>query len=72
MKSDVFISYSSKEYETANIVRQTLKSNKIKCWMAPESIPAGSNYSREIPKGIRESQIFLLILFSSSQDSIWV
>lgn len=72
MKSDVFISYSSKEYETANIVRQTLKSNKIKCWMAPESIPAGSNYSREIPKGIRESQIFLLILSSSSQDSIWV
>jgi len=55
VKSDVFISYSSKEYETANIVRQTLKSNKIKCWMAPESIPAGSNYSREIPKGIRES-----------------
>ena len=72
MKNDVFISYSSKEYETANIVRQSLKSNEIKCWMAPESIPVGSNYSREIPKGIRESHIFLLILSSSSQDSIWV
>ena len=72
MKNDVFISYSSKEYETANIVRQSLKSNGIKCWMAPESIPVGSNYSREIPKGIRESHIFLLILSSSSQDSIWV
>ncbi len=72
MAGDVFISYSSKEPEIPKLIRKTLKSNGISCWMAPESIPSGSSYAAEIPKGIRECKIFLLVLSNNSQNSIWV
>ncbi len=69
---DVFISYSSKEYDVANIVRTTLTNNGITSWMAPESIPGGSNYMEVIPSAIADCKIFLLILSESSQKSKWV
>ena len=72
MAHDVFISYSSKEYDTANIVRTVLKNNGIDTWMAPESIPGGSNYMEVIPDAIANSKVFVLILSDSSQKSKWV
>ena len=68
----VFISYSSKEYDKANALKQVLEANEISCWMAPQSIPSGSDYSREIPKAIKSCEIFLLILSEASQVSRWV
>lgn len=69
---DVFVSYSSKEYEQANIVRLTLKNNGISCWMAPESIPGGSSYTVEIPKAIKNCKVFVVVLSTLSQESKWV
>ena len=40
--------------------------------MAPDSIPPGSNYAKEIPNGIRNCNVFLLILSKEAQTSIWV
>ena len=68
----VFISYSSKEYATALQIRSALKSNKIECWMAPESISPGSDYADEIQGAIEGSDIFLLVLSEASQQSKWV
>ena len=68
----VFISYSSKEYDKANALKQVLEANEISCWMAPKSIPSGSDYSREIPKAIKSCEIFLLVLSEASQVSRWV
>lgn len=39
---------------------------------APDMIPVGSNYAREIPRAIRECDLFLLILSKESQESVWV
>ncbi len=72
MKQDVFISYSSNEYEVANIVRTALNANGITFWMAPESIPGGSNYMEVIPTAISESKILVLLLSESAQNSKWV
>ena len=69
---NVFISYSSEEYNEASTIRSILTANGISCWMAPESIPFGSNYAREIPKAIAECKVFLLILSKKSQKSRWV
>ena len=67
----IFISYSSKDFETANVIRNYL--NDI-CfvWMAPFSIPAGSNYAEEIPKAIEASSTFVLLLSLNSIKSKWV
>ena len=70
--ADVFISYSTKVAADAALVRRTLEAQRISCWMAPESIPGGSNYAREIPHAIRSASIFVLILSRAAQASIWV
>ena len=69
---DVFISYNSEEYSEASTIRSILTANGISCWMAPESIPFGSNYAREIPNAIAGCRVFLLILSQKSQKSRWV
>lgn len=68
----VFISYSSKDTDAANAVRMMLQNNGIDCWMAPESIAMGEDYSNAIPKAIEVCDLFLLILSANSQGSKWV
>ncbi len=70
--TDVFISYSSKEYITARQVRNVLTNNGISCWMAPESIPGGSDYGSEIQDGLENCRAFVLLLSTDSQNSKWV
>lgn len=69
---DVFISYSSKDSQQAETVRNILEKNSIPCWMAPRDIPGGSNYTKEIPTAIRGCQVFVLILSQNAQESHWV
>ena len=68
----VFISYSTHDYDTAKYIRTVLSNNGVECWMAPESIPMGSDYSSEIPDAIENCSCFLLVLSSSAQKSNWV
>lgn len=69
---DVFISYSTQDQFDADLIKRVLESNGITCWMAPDSIPTGSNYAREIPNAIRNTKIFLLLLSNAAQASNWV
>lgn len=68
----IFISYSSHDYDTAQTIRKVLENNEIECWMAPESIPMGSDYACEIPDEIEKCSAFLLVLSASAQGSNWV
>ena len=68
----VFISYSSKDTAIAEQTRYVLTNNGISCWMAPQSIPAGSDYGAEIPKAIANCGALVLLLSKSSQASSWV
>lgn len=68
----VFVSYSSKDRVFVNEIVNELQQMGISCWKAPEMIPAGSSYAREIPKAIQNCDVFLLMLSKTSQDSIWV
>ncbi len=69
---DVFISYKSEEYEEAAIIRELFTQYGISCWMAPESIPGGSDYATEIPNGIDGCKVFVLMLSNMAQKSKWV
>lgn len=71
-RKSVFISYSSKDRAFVDRIVRKLEEMGIYCWQAPEHIPAGSSYAKEIPKAIRECEVFLLFLSERSQDSIWV
>lgn len=71
-RKSVFISYSSKDRAFVDRIVHKLEEMGIYCWQAPEHIPAGSSYAKEIPKAIRECEVFLLFLSERSQGSIWV
>ena len=68
----IFISYSSCDYDIAQTIRKVIENNYIECWMAPESIPMGSDYACEIPDAIEKCSVFLLVLSCSAQESNWV
>ena len=72
MSDMVFISYSSKDTQIIKKILSQMKAAGIEYWKAPEMIPAGSNYAREIPRAIERCKVFVLMISESSQDSIWV
>lgn len=71
-KKSVFISYSSHDAAFVSKLIGILDDIGVSYWKAPEMIPAGSSYAREIPQAIRECEVFLLVLSKRSQLSIWV
>lgn len=68
----VFISYSSREEQTANEIMEALESHGIRCWIAPRDVPIGYDYMTSIPDGIEGCAFFVLVLSDISQDSVWV
>lgn len=72
VKKRVFISYSSRDRKDIDWAIELLSQLEIPYWRAPEMIPVGSNYAKEIPKAIRECDVFLLFVSRASQESIWV
>ncbi len=68
----VFISYSSKDFEQATWIKNTLESNGIPCWMDKKSIHGGQDFSKEIPEAIKGCSAFVLILTRNSQEAHWV
>lgn len=67
-----FISYCSKDNKIVNALAEILRNCDIPYWKAPEMIPAGSNYAKEIPKAIDGCSVFLFVISEASQNSIWV
>ena len=68
----VFISYSTKNLDIAESIKTELEKNEISCWMAPYSIPSGSDYSVEIFDAIANCKVFVLILSEQSMKSQYV
>lgn len=69
MRYDVFISYSSKDKMIADGICHTLEEYGIMCWIAPRDVIPGERYAREIMRGIRESQIMVLVYSKNSNQS---
>ena len=67
-----FISYSTKNKKIAESVMNELLANSISCWMAPYSIPYGSDYSTEIYDAVANCKVFVLILSEQSMNSVYV
>ncbi len=68
----IFISYSSKNQNFANAIKNLLSNEGIRTWMAPGDIPTGSSYLREINQAVKNCSCFLLLLSEASQGSQWV
>lgn len=67
----VFISYSTKDHAAAQELRDYLENTGINCWMAPNSIEAGSDYGDSIPQAISDCDAFAILVSDASQSSVW-
>ena len=66
---DVFISYSSKDKQTADAVCAKLEARHLRCWMAPRDIPPGMDWASTIVSAISESRVMVLVFTSEANHS---
>ncbi len=71
-KPYVFISYSVKNQEFSDKIRNILLERNIRCKRAPEDVPLGAVFMEEIYDAIEGCACLLLLLTEESQESKWV
>jgi len=68
-KKSVFISHSSKDKQTAMLVRQALERNDIGYWISSRDIPPNADWAKEITKGLEAAELVVLILSENAVES---
>ena len=68
---DVFVSYSSKDFEAIQEVINDLKHNRIRCWWDREQLQPGDSISRKIELGLRRSRFVMPCLSQNQVQSGW-
>jgi hypothetical protein len=66
---DVFISYSTRDKNVADALCATLESRKIRCWIAPRDVRAGTEYPAAIIQAINNSRILVLVFSKEANGS---
>lgn len=69
MNYQVFISHSTRNADVASAMKSFLDSQGIRCWKAPEDIPAGTEWSTGIIRGLKECSVIVLIFSKDADDS---
>lgn len=72
MAHDVFISYSSADKAVADAVCATLEQKKIRCWIAPRDVLAGTTWSESIVRAINGSKVMVLIFSGKANASVQI
>ena len=68
-KPYIFISYSTKDSDIANLVHSYLEGNGISCWIASQNIEGGESFAMKIVEAIEGCTAFVLIASGNSNDS---
>lgn len=71
-KYDVFLSYSSLDNVEANMVRDKLEKERIRCFMASSELNTGDIFSEEIREALINSMEICLLFSPNSAKSNWV
>ncbi len=66
---DVFISYSSRNFNQASAVCHGVEARGIRCWMAPRDISPGESYAAAIMSAIAQCKLFVLVYSDASNAS---
>ena len=68
----IFLSYSTKDSNTAYKLKGFLESEGFIVWMAPLGIPVGKKYPEIIESVIRSAELFLLLASNNICKSNWI
>lgn len=69
MPRRVFISHASVNATLARAICQAFEVRGITCWIAPRDVAHDGTYGTEIVKGVREADVFLLLLTEAAAQS---
>ena len=69
-KPSIFISYSSKDRETAEVIQQQLESSGFDIWRDKTRLE--TDWSREIAQALADSDVLCLLWSKQAKDSEWV
>lgn len=65
----VFISYASRDRETADNLCHSLERYGVLCWMAPRDVKAGAQYADAIVGAINDCKALVLVMSAGAMDS---
>ena len=69
MAYDVFLSYSRKDAETADIIYQTLEAAGIRCFIDHDGISGGSDFPKVLSEAIMGAKIMLYVASKNAYQS---
>ncbi|HEX8494028.1 MAG TPA: TIR domain-containing protein [Pyrinomonadaceae bacterium] len=69
MAHEIFISYSSKDEQTAQAITAALEEQGISCWIAPRDVLPGLPYGEAIIEAINQCRLLLLVFSAHSNKS---
>ncbi len=69
MSHEVFISYSSLDKDTADMLCAALEESGTACWIAPRDVMPGKPYGEALIDAINDSHIMVLVLSEHSNHS---
>ena len=72
MAHEVFISYSSKDQATADLVCEALEARGIRCWIASRDIVPGSVWLSSIVEAIDSCRVLVLLFSAHANRSVQV
>ena len=65
----LFISHSSKDKNEVNEIVTKLNVSKLLIWICDDNISSGADYTKEIPKAIRNSNAIVFVMSKNSVAS---
>jgi TolB-like protein/Flp pilus assembly protein TadD len=69
MSTPIFISYSSRDRDTALAVCQALEHRGLNCWISCRDIAPGENFQVSIVRAIRAAKVMILVFSANSNKS---
>jgi formylglycine-generating enzyme required for sulfatase activity len=64
-----FISHASADAELAVRICEGLEARGLQCWIAPRDVQPQGTYGSEIVRGLREAEVFLVIVTDAAAES---
>jgi TolB-like protein len=69
MSTPIFISYSSRDQDTALTICQALEHRRLNCWISCRDIAPGENFQVSIVRAIRATKVMILVFSANSNKS---
>jgi hypothetical protein len=67
--AQTFISHSSHDRKTAEIICQALESRGLRCWISSRDVAGGENYQASITQAIRKAKVMVLVFTGNANNS---